>query len=88
MTWGSIKIAPDEMMIALRHRLVVITYFACWALIFPIRFRPDVPYLDIWRESLIFVTSQVVIIACIPISIFAGAYLQRARPTRTVYLSR
>ena len=71
MTWGSIRITLDELIIALRHRLVVITYFICWAGVYPIRFRPDVPYLDVWREILIFLLSQAVII----LSLLLGAVL-------------
>lgn len=87
MTWGSIKITLDELIIALRHRLVVITYFACWAAIFPFRFRPDVPYLDVWREILIFLVSQATVILSLPLTVAIAARLQRGPAVPAVYLS-
>ncbi len=87
MTWGSIRITLDELIIALRHRLVVITYFICWAGVYPIRFRPDVPYLDVWREILIFLLSQAVIILSLPVMVGLVARAQRHRPLPTVYIS-
>lgn len=81
MTWGSIRITLDELFIALRHRLVVITYFICWAAIYPIRFRPELPYLDVWREILIFLLSQVVVILSIPVMV---ALVVRTKPNQPV----
>ncbi|OYU19335.1 MAG: hypothetical protein CFE34_06000 [Rhodobacteraceae bacterium PARR1] len=87
MTWGSIRITLDELMIALRHRLVVITYFGCWVAIYPIRYRPDVPYLDIWREILIFLLSQVVVISSLPVMVALVARANRHKPVPAVYVS-
>ncbi len=87
MTWGSIRFTLDEFFVVLRHRLVVITYFVCWILLFPFRFRPDVAVLDIWREILVFLLSQVVVILTLPLSVALAARMQRNRPNVAVYIS-
>lgn len=88
MTWGSIKITLDELIVALRHRLVVITYFVCWAVIYPFRFRPDVPQLDVWREVIIFLIAQAVVILSLPLTVAIAARPQdRAKGPAAVYLS-
>lgn len=86
MTWGSIRITLDEMIIALRHRLVVITYFICWSAIYPIRFRPDVPYLDVWREILIFMLSQVVVIGLLPVIAALIVRTNRRKPVPAYFI--
>jgi hypothetical protein len=86
MTWGSIRITLDELIIALRHRLVVITYFVCWAGIYPIRFRPDVPYLDVWREILIFLLSQVVVIGLLPVTAGLIVLINRHKPVPALFI--
>ncbi len=86
MTWGSIRITLDELIIALRHRLVVITYFVCWGAIYPIRFRPDLPYLDVWREILIFLLSQVVVIGLLPVAAGLIVLTNRCKPVPALFL--
>lgn len=87
MTWGSFKFTLDELVIAMRHRLVVITYFLIWTGLFPFRFRPDVPALDIWREIMVFLLAQAAVILFFPAAVAAMAFVQRGRPNPSVYIT-
>ena len=64
-------------MTVVRHRLIVICYFVCWATVYPVRYRPQESSQGIWIEVLIYVMSQVTVISSVVDLIVVAARVQK-----------
>ncbi len=77
LTWGSIQLSADEILIVVRHHHMIVVYVTSLFVMYPLRYHVDEAGIPFWMNFLIYAAAQLM-----PLPLISGTFWALARIAR------